>query len=113
MKDRYIIYIIYSALTVVMFLIIVFRKPQEDIIDYDRIIEGHQVVIDSLRSSIRDMQLQNKELFLKIEDIKSSIPDRRKELLDINKEIQKINELYKNSNYRDSTDNALIRRLSR
>jgi peptidoglycan hydrolase CwlO-like protein len=113
MKDRYVVYMLYSVITFVMLLIIIFKKPQENIIDYDRIIKGHQVVIDSLRGSIINIQLQNKELFIKIETIKSSIPDRRKELLQINKEIQKINELYKNSNYRDSSDVALIRRLSR
>jgi hypothetical protein len=50
---------------------------------------------------------------LKLEDLKNSIPDRKKELLQINNEIKKINELYKNTNYRDSTDVALIQRLSR
>ena len=113
MKDRFIIYIVYSALVFIMFLALVFKKSPKTVIDYDKIIKGHQIVIDSLRKSIRDIGVQNKQLFMKIESIKSSIPDRKKELLQIGKEIKKINELYKKSNYRNSSDSALISRLSR
>jgi peptidoglycan hydrolase CwlO-like protein len=113
MKDRYIIYISYSALITIMFLVLVFKKTPTTVIDYDKIIKGYEVVIDSLKADIASIRVQNNKLFTKIESIKSSFPDRRKELLQINKEIKKINELYKKNTYRDSTDNSLISRLSR
>lgn len=113
MKDRYIIYISYSVLVFIMFLALVFKKNPATVVDYDKIIKGYEVVIDSLKADIAGIRIQNNKLFTKIESIKGSFPDRKKELLQINKEIKKINELYKKNTYRDSTNNSLISRLSR
>jgi peptidoglycan hydrolase CwlO-like protein len=110
----HIVFMVYSVLVVILVLALVFRKPVVSSgIDYEKIQHDYRVSIADVKSKIDSMAKQNEKLFVKLQDLKSSIPDRKKELLQISKEIKKINELYKESNYRDSTDNALIQRLSR
>lgn len=110
----HIVFVVYSVLLVVLLFALVFRKPiVNSNIDYEKIQHDYRISIADVKVKIDSMAKQNEELFVKLQDLKSSIPDRKKELLQISKEIKKINELYKESNYRDSTDNALIQRLSR
>jgi predicted nuclease with TOPRIM domain len=97
-----------------MLFFIVFKKPVVNSdIDYDRIQKGYKISIEEIKQKVDSISKQNKELYVKLQEVKSSIPDRRLELLKIGKEIKKINELYKDTNYRDSSDVSLIQRLSR
>lgn len=110
----HIVFICYSVILIIMLFFIVFKKPiVNDIIDYDRIQKQYKVSIADIKVKVDSISKQNKILFLKLEEVKSSIPNREKGLLEISKEIKKINELYKYTNYRDSSDITLIQRLSR
>jgi predicted RNase H-like nuclease (RuvC/YqgF family) len=114
MNDKFnVLYVVLLFVIIVLINILIFTPKDTASFDYERIENNYLISIKQLKQQIDSVATLNKDLMLKLEDLKSSIPNRKKELLQINNEIKKINELYKNTNYRDSTDVALIQRLSR
>jgi hypothetical protein len=114
MKDKFnLLYVVLLFIIIVLINVLIFTPKNTVSFDYEKIENSYLISIKELKQQIDSVAVLNKGLMLKLEDLKNSIPDRKKELLQINNEIKKINELYKNTNYRDSTDVALIQRLSR
>ena len=89
MKPTYIIFIVQSSFILVLFFILVFKKaPTPMLFDYDRIKNDMEVSIATLQKEFDLISIENSILY------------------------KKLNETYIISNYRDSSDVALIRRLS-
>tara|TARA_R110002126_G_scaffold182691_2_gene331329 strand:- start:3713 stop:4060 length:348 start_codon:yes stop_codon:yes gene_type:complete len=113
MKPTYIIFIVQSSFILVLFFILVFKKaPTPMLFDYDRIKNDMEVSIATLQKEFDLISIENSILYEKLDSLKNQIPDNRRSLDKINREIKKLNETYIISNYRDSSDVALIRRLS-
>jgi len=81
-------------------------------LDYGRIKNDVEVSISSLQKEFDLISIENGILYNKLDSLKNKIPDNRRTLDKINREIKRLNETYIISNYRDSSDAALIRRLS-
>ncbi len=109
----HIIFIVQSAFILILFLVIVFRKPPDPtIVDYERIKSQIQESINTLKLEFDSLSRDNTVLYKKIDSLKNKIPNNKKSLDNINQEIKRLNEKYSISNYRDSSDAALLRRLS-
>ena len=72
-----------------------------------------QETINVLKYEFDQLQNENLVLYNKIDSIKFMIPDTRKNLDEISKEINKLQNAYTTTNYSDSSDISLIRRLSK
>ena len=72
-----------------------------------------QETINVLKYEFDQLQNENLVLYNKIDSIKFMIPDTRKNLDEISKEINKLQKAYTTTNYSDSSDISLIRRLSK
>lgn len=108
-----IIFIVQSVLILILFLVIVFKKnPDPTIVDYNKIKAQIQESINTLKSEFDSLSEENTILYRKMDSLKYQIPNNKKSLDKINREIKRLNETYIISNYRDSSDAALIRRLS-
>jgi len=113
LTPTHIIFIVQSAFILILFLVIVFRKPiSPTVVDYNRIKSQIQESINTLKSEFDSLSIENNGLYKKIDSLKYQIPNNKKSLDKINREIKILNETYINNNYRDSSDAALIRRLS-
>ena len=123
----HIIFIVQSAFILILFLVVVFRKPPSPtVVDYNKIKsqieestkvrvsfpERRKESINTLKSEFDSLSGENTLLYKKMDSLKYQMPDNKKSLDKINREIKRLNETYIISNYRDSSDAALIRRLS-
>jgi len=114
LTTTHIIFIVQSAFILVLFLVIVFKKnPDPMDFEYDRIKNDIESSIENLSKEFKLLSKENIYLYKKIDSLKYLIPNNKKSLDRISKEIEKLNDTYTNFNYRDSTDEAIIRRLSR
>jgi peptidoglycan hydrolase CwlO-like protein len=110
----HIVLIVQSVFILILFLVIVFKKkPDPVIIDYDRIKSDITNSITILENEFNQLVKDNIILYNKLDSLKTQIPNNRKSLNNILNKINELNETYEYLNYRDSTDEAIIRRLSR
>ena len=72
-----------------------------------------QETINVLKYEFDQLQNENSILYEKIDSIRYLIPDNRKNLDKISKEISRLKNSYTITSYKDSSDIALIKRLSR
>jgi len=109
----HIIFIVQSVFILILFLVVVFRKPPSPtVVDYNKIKSQIEESINTLKSEFDSLSGENTLLYRKMDSLKYQMPDNKKSLDKINREIKRLNETYIISNYRDSSDAALIRRLS-
>ena len=106
-------FIVQAVIILILFLIIVFKKKPEPYINYNQIRTDMQETINILKYDFDQLSNENTVLFNKIDSLKFAIPDHKRKLDRISKEINRLNETYTTINYRDSSDAALIRRLSK
>ena len=111
LSTTHIVFIVQSVLLLILFFIIIFRKPPEPFINYNKIRMNMQETVNVLKYEFDQLQNENSVLYEKIDSIKFLIPDNKKNLENISKEINKLKNTYTITNYRDSSDAALIRRL--
>ena len=110
----HIVFIVQSILLLILFFIIIFRKEPEPYINYNKIRMNMQETINVLKYEFDQLSNENTVLYSKIDSLKFIIPDNKKKLDKISREINKLkNEFSITINYSDSSDVALIRRLSR
>ena len=113
LSATHIVFIVQSILLLILFFIIIFRKAPEPYINYNKIRMNMQETINVLKYEFDQLQNENNVLYEKIDSIRYLIPDNRKNLEKISKEINKLKNTYTITNYSDSSDIALIRRLSK
>ena len=113
LSTTHIVFIVQSVLLLILFFIIIFRKAPEPFIDYNKIRMNMQETINVLKYEFDQLQNENLVLYEKIDSIRYLIPDNRQNLENISKEINKLKDAYTVTNYSDSSDIALIRRLSK
>ena len=113
LSTTHIVFIVQSVLLLILFFIIIFRKAPEPFIDYNKIRMNMQETINVLKYEFDQLQNENLVLYEKIDSIRYLIPDNRQNLDKISKEINKLKNAYTTTNYSDSSDIALIRRLSK
>lgn len=106
-------FIVQAAIILILFLVIVFKKKPEPYINYNQIRKDMQETINVLKHDFDQLSNENTVLFNKIDSLKFAIPDHKRKLDRISKEINRLNETYTTINYRDSSDAALILRLSK
>jgi archaellum component FlaC len=107
-------FIVQSSIIIVLFLVIVFKKPPvKDEIDYDRIKQSYIDNINAINIKIDSIDKSNRVLLAKIDSLKSTIPNHKTILNNISEQIDSLNEKYKGIDYSNSSDSALISRLSR
>ena len=109
----HIIFIIQSILLLVLFFIIIFKKAPEPYINYAKIRLNMQETINVLKYEFDQLSNENIVLYSKIDSMKFLIPNNKKNLDRISREINKLKNAYTTTNYSDSSDVALIRRLSK
>ena len=98
----------------ILFFIIIFRKAPEPYINYAKIRMNMQETINVLKYEFDQLSNENTVLYGKIDSMKFLIPDNKRNLDKISQEINKLkNEFNTKVNYSDSSDVALIRRLSK
>ena len=114
MSKTDIAFIVQSSIIIVLFLIIVFKKPpvQKDI-DYERIKASYIKNIEAINIKIDSIDKSNSVLMNKIDSLKLIIPNHKNILNNISTQIDSLNEKYKVIDYSNSSDSALISRLSR
>jgi peptidoglycan hydrolase CwlO-like protein len=113
LSATHIVFIVQSILLLILFFIIIFRKEPEPYVNYNKIRMNMQETINVLKYEFDQLQNENLVLYNKIDSIKFMIPDTRKNLDEISKEINKLQNAYTTTNYSDSSDISLIRRLSK
>ena len=107
-------FIVQSSIIIILFLVIVFKKPPvQNQIDYDRIKQSYINNINSINIKIDSIDKSNKVLIHKIDSLKQLIPNHKNILNNISSQIDSLNEKYKGIDYSNSSDSALISRLSR
>ena len=109
----HIIFIVQSVLLLILFFIIIFKKQPEPYINYNKIRMNMQETINVLKYEFDQLQNENVVLYEKIDSIRDLIPDNRQDLEKISEEINRLKNTYTVTNYSDSSDIALIRRLSK
>ena len=113
LSATHIIFIVQSILLLILFFIIIFRKDPEPYINYNKIRLNMQETINVLKYEFDQLSNENTVLYSKIDSMKFLIPDNRRNLERISREINKLKNAYTTTNYSDSTDISLIRRLSK
>ena len=114
LSTTHIVFIVQSALLLILFFIIIFRKAPEPYINYAKIRMNMQETINVLKYEFDQLSNENTVLYGKIDSMKFLIPDNKRNLDKISQEINKLkNEFNTKVNYSDSSDVALIRRLSK
>jgi peptidoglycan hydrolase CwlO-like protein len=114
LTTTHIVLIVQSVFILILFLVIVFKKkPDPVIVDYTRIKNDITNSISILEAEFDQLTKENIVLYNKLDSLKTQIPNNRKSLNNILNKINELNEAYEYLNYRDSTDEAIIRRLSR
>ena len=109
----HIVFIVQSVLLLILFFIIIFRKAPEPYINYNEIRLNMQETINVLKYEFDQLSNENTVLYSKIDSMKFLIPNNKKNLDKISREINKLKNAYTTTNYSDSSDVALIRRLSK
>lgn len=109
----HIVFIVQSVLLLILFFIIIFKKEPEPYINYNKIRMNMQETINVLKYEFDQLQNENVVLYEKIDSIRDLIPDNRQDLEKISEEINRLKNTYTVTNYSDSSDIALIRRLSK
>jgi len=109
----HIVFIVQSVLLLILFFIIIFRKAPEPYINYNKIRLNMQETINVLKYEFDQLSNENIVLYSKIDSMKFLIPNNKKNLDKISREINKLKNAYTTTNYSDSSDVALIRRLSK
>ena len=113
LSTTHIVFIVQSVLLLILFFIIIFKKDPEPYINYNKIRLNMQETINVLKYEFDQLSNENTVLYSKIDSLKFIIPDNKKNLDKISREINKLkNEFSITINYSDSSDVALIRRLS-
>jgi len=113
LSSTHIVFIVQSGLLLVLFFIIIFRKQPEPYVNYNKIRVNMEETISVLKSEFDQLSNENNQLYKKIDSIRYLIPDNKRNLENISKEINKLKNSYTITNYSDSSDLALIRRLSK
>ena len=113
LSTTHIVFIVQSVLLLILFFIIIFRKQPEPYINYNKIRMNMQETINVLKYEFDQLSNENTVLYSKIDSMKFLIPNNKKNLDKISREINKLKDAYTTTNYRDSSDAALIRRLSK
>tara|TARA_R110002051_G_C8338051_1_gene437876 strand:- start:49 stop:276 length:228 start_codon:yes stop_codon:yes gene_type:complete len=72
-----------------------------------------QETINVLKYEFDQLSNENTVLYSKIDSMKFFIPNNKKNLEKISREINKLKNAYTTTNYSDSSDISLIRRLSK
>ena len=108
LSTTHIIFIIQSVLLLILFFIIIFRKSPEPYINYNQIRMNMQETINVLKYEFDQLSNENTVLYSKF-----FIPNNKKNLEKISREINKLKNAYTTTNYSDSSDISLIRRLSK
>lgn len=111
LSATHIVFIVQSVLLLILFFIIIFRKEPEPYINYAKIRMNMQETINVLKYEFDELSNENTVLYKKIDSIKFLIPDNRKNIEKISKEINRLKNSYTFTNYSDSSDIALIKRL--
>ena len=109
----HIVFNVQSVLLLILFFIIIFKKEPEPYINYNKIRMNMQETINVLKYEFDQLQNENVVLYEKIDSIRDLIPDNRQDLEKISEEINRLKNTYTVTNYSDSSDIALIRRLSK
>ena len=114
LSNTNIIFIIQAILILILFFIIIFKKDADPTyVDYTKIRMNMQETINVLKYEFDQLSNENTVLYSKIDSLKFIIPDNKKNLDKISREINKLKNAYTTTNYSDSSDVALIRRLSK
>jgi len=113
LSATHIVFIVQSILLLILFFIIIFKKDPEPYINYNKIRMNMQETINVLKYEFDQLSNENNVLYDKIDSIKFLIPDNKRNLEKISKEINRLKNAYTTTNYSDSSDVALIRRLSK
>jgi hypothetical protein len=109
----HIVFIVQSSLILILFFIVIFKKKPEPILfDYNRIKVDMEQSIKSLEENFISLSKENAVLYNMIDSFKMKIPNNKRSLRLISQQIKELNETYIINNYRDSSDAALLRRLS-
>jgi len=110
----HIVFIAQSVLILILFFIVILKKKPDPVkFDYDRVKEDIQRSILSLEENFISLSEENAILYRMLDSLSLKIPNNKKSLLRISEQIKKLNEANVVIDYRDSSDVALIRRLSR
>jgi len=103
-----------SCIILVFFIVVVTRKqPEPATIDYERIKSSYIENIKLINSKIDSIDKSNNYLLSKIDSLKEVIPNYRNTLKNISNQIDSLNENYKHFDYYNSSDSAILSRLSR
>jgi peptidoglycan hydrolase CwlO-like protein len=114
MNKTDIVLIVQSCVIFILFVVVLTRKqPEPAIIDYERIKKGYEDNIKLISLKIDSIDKYNTTLIQKIDSIKQIIPNYKNTLINISKQIDSLNENYNNIDYYNSSDSAIISRLSR
>lgn len=109
----HIVFIAQSVLILILFFIVIFKKKPEPVLfDYGRIKVDMERSIQSLEENFISLSNENVILYNMMDSLKMKIPNNKSSLRLISKQLKELNEAYVVNNYRDSSDAALIRRLS-
>lgn len=117
MSKGYVIFsIVQSALLVIVLVIAIvgINKPMAEAerINYNRIMQDNEKVINSLKQDIDIIKDETQLVIHKVDSMKAILPKYEKNLVSIKTELKILNNA-KISNYNDSTAAAILRRLSR
>ena len=113
LSATHIVFIVQSILLLILFFIIIFRKDPEPYINYNKIRLNMQETINVLKYEFDKLSNENTVLYSKIDSMKFLIPNNKKNLDKLSEEINRLKNTYTVTNYSDSSDIALIRRLSK
>jgi|TARA_R110002096_G_scaffold99981_4_gene221459 uncharacterized coiled-coil DUF342 family protein len=113
LSATHIVFIVQSVLLLILFFIIIFKKDPEPYINYNKIRLNMQETINVLKYEFDQLSEENTVLYSKIDSLKFIIPNNKKNLDKISREINKLRNAYSTTNYSDSSDVALISRLSK
>jgi len=109
----HIVFIAQSVLILILFFIVIFKKKPEPVLfDYGRIKVDMERSIQSLEENFISLSKENAVLYGMLDSLKMKIPNNKRSLRLISEQLKDLNEAYNFNNYRDSSDAALIRRLS-
>jgi peptidoglycan hydrolase CwlO-like protein len=114
MSKTDIAFIVQSGIIIILFLVIIFKKPaKQNEVDYDRIKKSYVDNIKAITVKIDSINKKNNLLVHKIDSLKKIIPNHKNILNNISEQIDSLNEKYQGINYNNSSDSTIISRLSR
>ena len=113
LSATHIVFIVQSVLLLILFFIIIFKKDPEPYINYNKIRMNMQETINVLKYEFDQLSNENTVLYKKIDSIVLSIPNQKENLDKISEQINQLKKTYNVTNYKDSSDIALIKRLGK